>query len=131
MAAFVVVTPPPAAGVPRTGARLGIFPGSATPAVFPAGAPFWVGYGFVPDHEDGDGELSGLDADTRFELEVDGERVTVHDEVVVEDGRAVSKRCVAHFEFGLPVGWHRLAGRWYDGGSLVLTSDRSIEFVER
>jgi hypothetical protein len=131
MTAFVVVTPPPAPDVPRKGVRLGIFPGSATPAVFPAGVAFWVGYGFVPDPEDRDRELSGLDPDTRFELEVDGEPVNVEEEIVVDDGRAVSKRCVAHFASGLPVGWHRLAGRWYDGGSLVLTSDRSIEFVER
>lgn len=132
MAAFVVVTPPQATDAPRTGARLGIFPGSATPAVFPAGVPFWVGYGFVRDPEDRERELSGLDTDTRFELEVDGERVTIVEELVVDDdGSATSKRCVARFESGLPAGWHRLAGRWYDRGTLVLTSDRSIEFVER
>jgi len=130
MAAFVVVTPP-AADARRTGAQLGIFPGSATPAIFPAGVPFWIGYGFVPDPETGERELSGLDADTRFELDVGGEPIKVEEEIVVDDGRAVSKRCVAYFESGLPAGWHRLAGRWYDGGSLVLTSDRSIEFVER
>ena len=126
MAAFVVVTPPPAAGPPPGDKRLGMFPGSATPSVFPAGVPFWVGYGFVPDPDDGE-----LGEDTRFELEVDGKPVTVAAEVVVEDGCAVSKRCLAHFDSGLPAGWHRLSGRWYDRGALVLTSDRSIEFVER
>jgi hypothetical protein len=129
MAAFVVVTPP-ATDARRTGAQLGIFPGSATPAVFPAGVPFWVGYGFVPDPVDGERALSGVDTDTRFELEVDGEPVNVEEEIVLDEGRTVSKRCVAHFESGLPAGWHRLAARWYDGGSLVLTSDRSVEFVE-
>jgi hypothetical protein len=131
MAAFVVVTPPEATGSPRVGRRLGIFPGSSTPSVFPASGPFWVGYGFVPDPARADGVLSELDVDTRFELEVDGEPVAVAEELLVEHGHAVSKRCVAHFATGLPAGWHRFVGRWYDAGSLVLTSDRSIEFVER
>lgn len=131
MAAFVVVTPPEATGSPRVGGRLGIFPGSAAPAVFPADVPFWVGYGFVPDSAQSDREHSGLAADTRFELEVDGEPVAVEEEITIENGQALSKRCVAHFASGLPGGWHRFAGRWYDAGSLVLTSDRSVEFVER
>jgi hypothetical protein len=129
MAAFVVLAQP-AFGLPQTGMRLEIFPGSATPTVFPAGAPFWVGYGFVPDSGGSDRGVAELHANTRFELEVDGEHVLVEDEVVVDGGRAVSKRCVAHFESGLPAGWHRLAGRWFDAGALVLTSDASIEFVE-
>ena len=70
-------------------------------------------------------EISGGD------MFIDGERVTVVEELIVDDGRALSKRCFARFESGLPAGWHRLAGRWYDRGALVLTSDRSIEFVER
>ena len=41
------------------------------------------------------------------------------------------KFAVADFPEGLLAGWHRFAGRWYDGGVLALTSDRSIEFVER
>ena len=131
MAAFVVVTPPEAPGSPRLGRRLGIFPGSATPAVFPAEVPFWVGYGFVPEPAQPGLEPSELATDTRFELEVDGVQVLVEEDLVIEDGHALSKRCVAHFPSGLPAGWHRLGGRWYDGGSLVLTNDRSIEFVER
>jgi hypothetical protein len=131
MAAFVVVTQPEATGASRVGRRLGIFPGSATPTVFPADVPFWVGYGFVPDPAQPDREPSELDTDTRFELDVDGGPVAVEEEMVIERGQVVSKRCVAHFASGLPAGWHRFAGRWYDAGSLVLTSDRSIQFVER
>lgn len=130
MAAFVV-TPPDATGSPRVGRRLGIFPGSATPAVFPADVPFWVGYGFVPDPARVDRVRSRLDTGTRFELEVDGEAISVEEELLIEHGHAVSKRCIVHFGSGLPVGWHRFAGRWYDAGSLVLTSDRSVQFVER
>ena len=78
MAAFVVVTPPEADGAAR---RLGIFPGSATPDVFPADAPFWVGYGFVPEPAEPGEEPPGLDKDTRFELEVDGVPVAVEDDL--------------------------------------------------
>ena len=130
MAAFVV-TPPEAQGLSRLGTRLGIFPGSATPAVFPADVPFWVGYGFVPEPAQAGQGPPSLDAATRFELEVDGVPVVVEEDHVTEKGHTLSKRCVAHFPSGLPAGWHRFAGRWYDAGPLVLTNDRSIEFVER
>jgi hypothetical protein len=130
MAAFVVA-PPSESRLPRVGRRLDIFPGSATPSVFSADAPFWIGYGFVPDPGDSDRGVVDLEAETRFELEVDGEPVTVQEDVSLGGGQAVSKRCVANFESGLPVGWHRFAGRWYDAGALILTSERSIQFIER
>jgi hypothetical protein len=130
MAAFVVVAPHAASSAPRTGMRLSIFPGSVTPAVFPANAPFWIGYGFVP--EPGGAEGAGpLDRGTRFELEVDGKPVPLLTDVKTDDGHPVSKHSVANFASGLPAGWHRFSGRWYDADSLVLTSERSIQFVER
>jgi hypothetical protein len=94
--------------------------------------PFWVGYGFVPEPGDS-GPAPGMafESDTRFELDVDGEPLQLATNVETDDGRAVSKHCVANFGFGLPAGWHRFAGRWYDSGKLVLTTERSIEFVER
>jgi hypothetical protein len=132
VAVFVLVALSGPSSAPRwSGIRLNIFPGSATPDVFPADVPFWVGYGFAPDPALSDREPSQLDTDTRFELVVDGDPVAVEDEVTFDRRRAVNKRCVAHFRSGLPAGWHRLEGRWYDAGSLVLTSDRSIQFVER
>ena len=129
MAAFVVVAPSGPSSAPKSGARLNIFPGSATPAVFAAGAPFWIGYGFVP--EAGDGYQATMHPDTGFELLVDGEPVDLYTDLQVEGGRTVRKFTVADFPDGLPAGWHRLAGRWYDEGVLALTSDESIEFVER
>jgi hypothetical protein len=93
--------------------------------------PFWIGYGFVREPGDSVRDLPELDPETRFELGVDGEPVPMAEDVKIERGRVVSKQCVACFASGLPAGWHRLAGRWYDAGSLVLTSDRWIEFVER
>ena len=63
MAALVVVTVSPANGMSGNEGRIGIFPGGATPTMYPAKTPFWVGYGFAADPENG----SGLDeATTRF-----------------------------------------------------------------
>ena len=131
MSAFVVSSSD-SNGIPHTGTSLSIFPGSATPAVFPAHVPFWIGYGFVPEPGASRAEPGvALDSDTRFELELDGEPVQLVTDVRTDDGRPVSKHCIANFGSGLPAGWHRFAGRWYDGGRLVLTTERSIEFVER
>ena len=128
MAAFVVVPPTGPAGAARSGARLHIFPGSATPSVFAAGTPFWIGYGFVLEAGDVDATVH---PDTGFELSVDGEPVLVREELETDGGRTVRKLALADFPRGLPAGWHVFAARWYDEGALVLTSDRSIEFVER
>jgi hypothetical protein len=130
MAAFVVSSPGPA-GVPPTARRLSIFPGSATPAVFPANTPFWVGYGFVPEPGRPAAEShAAIDDATRFELAVDGEPMQLHTDVKTGNGHPVSKHSIATFGSGLPAGWHRFEGRWYDAGTLVLTSDRAIQFVE-
>jgi hypothetical protein len=131
MSAFVVSSTGPR-GVPLAGARVSIFPGSATPSVFPACTPFWIGYGFVAEPGDSGAALEAeSESGTRFELEVDGELAELVTDVRVEEGRLVSKHSVATFEAGLSPGWHRFAGRWYDGGRLVLSSEKSIEFVER
>ena len=129
MVAFIVVAPP-AIGAPlRTGLQLNIFPGSATPSIFPACSPFWIGYGFVLD-EDAERSRGAVAEDTRFELQVDGIAVPVHPDVT--DGeRSTARLEIASFPAGLPAGWHRFAGRWYDRGSLVLTCDTTIQFVER
>jgi len=132
MAAFVVVAPQSGGSPPRIGDRLSIFPGSATPSVFRAGEPFWIGYGFVPEPGDlGRDQSASLDRETRFELEVDGYPISLLTEVKTDSrGTPLSKDAIANFGSGLPAGWHRFFGRWYDGGTLVLTSDTSIEFVE-
>ena len=43
MAALVVVTVSPANGMSGNEGRIGIFPGGATPTMYPAETPFWVG----------------------------------------------------------------------------------------
>ena len=129
MAAFVVVDPPASSSVPLTGTRLGIFPGAASPSVFQAGAAFWIGYGFIPEPAE-DGGKRALEPDTRFELALDGKHVELVTELERSDGRTVRKVSVATFATGLPAGWHCFRGRWYVAGRLVLSSDRSIEFIE-
>jgi hypothetical protein len=124
---FVVT---PLDGVGESGPGLSIFPGSASPAIFSASAPFWIGCGFVAGPEGREAGVE-LDSQTRFELEVDDQPVAVTMAATAEDGRTISRTCVATFPAGLPAGWHRFSGRWYDGSRLVLTSVRSIEFVER
>jgi hypothetical protein len=128
MAALVVVTVSPTNGMSTKEGRIGIFPGGATPTMYAANTPFWVGYGFAADPENG----TGLDEKTtRFELDVDGAPVSMLTDVHSESGRPVRKTNIAEFPAGLPVGWHDFSGRWYDAGRLILSSRAAIQFVER
>ena len=68
---------------------------------------------------------------TRFELDVDGEPVSMLTDVHTDAGLPVRKTNIAEFPDGLPVGWHDFTGRWYDGGRLILSSRAAIQFVER
>ncbi len=125
--AALVVTLTPANGMGDTEERIGIFPGGATPVMYPADTPFWVGYGFAAETDS-----HALDeATTRFELDVDGAPVAMLTDVRSDAGLPVRKTNVAEFPTGLPVGWHDFTGRWYDGGRLILSSRAAIQFVER
>jgi hypothetical protein len=129
--ALIVVTPPPEQPSPsKPGERISIFPGSASPTVFPARTPFWIGYGFTAGPVL-TADRGSLDEHTRFELALDGEPVALVAELAEEDGVPVSKLEVAGFPDGLESGWHRFVGRWYDEGALVLTTDQTVQFVER
>jgi hypothetical protein len=125
--AALVVTVSPANGMSDKEGRLGIFPGGATPTMYPANTAFWVGYGFTAELEVG-GKLDPKD--TRFELDVDGVPVSMLTDVQSEAGVPVRKTDIAEFPSGLPAGWHDLMGRWYDGGRLILSSRAAIQFVE-
>jgi len=131
MAALVVVSVSQANGIGGAGARIGIFPGGATPAIYPADTAFWIGYGFAPDLGDPAGAMQELGEETRFELDVDGRRVEMRTDVQTEGAAPLRKTDLADFPAGLPAGWHEFVGRWYDGGKLILSSRASIEFVER
>jgi hypothetical protein len=129
MAALVVAVSS-ANGMGPADARIGIFPGGAMPSLFPAGTAFWIGYGFAPELGDDAGAQGELGPDTRFELDVDGSRVTMRSEVRKGGTGPLRKTDIAEFPSGLPVGWHDFVGRWYDGGKLILSSRTTIEFVE-
>ena len=108
-----------------------LFPGAATPSVFAAGEPFWIGYGFDPEPGAENIGSEMFESETRFELEVDGEPVAIATDVISgEGGRVVSKHSLATFEAGLPAGWHRFSGRWYDQGRLS-PLNRSFDPVRR
>jgi hypothetical protein len=127
MAALVVVTVSPASGMSDKEGRLTIFPGGATPTMYPADTPFWVGYGFAAEPE----SATGLnEAETRFELDVDAAPVSMLTDTQSESGVPVRKTDIAEFPSGLPAGWHEFTGRWYDGGRLILSSRAAIQFVE-
>jgi hypothetical protein len=126
--AALVVTVSPANGMADREGRIGIFPGGATTTMYPADTPFWVGYGFAAEP----GSESGIDeAGTRFELDVDGEPVSMLTDVGSDAGLPVRKTNIADFPAGLPAGWHDLTGRWFDDGRLVLSSRTAIQFVDR
>jgi hypothetical protein len=125
--AALVVTVSPANGTSEKEGRIGIFPGGATPTMYAADVPFWVGYGFAADPA----STTGLDdAETRFELDVDGVPVSMLTHLESESGVSVRKTDIAEFPSGLPAGWHDFKGRWYDGGRLILSSRAAIQFVE-
>jgi len=131
MAALVVVSVSRANGHGGADARIGIFPGGATTAIYPADTAFWIGYGFAPDLGDAAGTMQELGEDTRFELDVDGSSVEMRTDVQMEGAAPLRKNDLAEFPSGLPAGWHEFVGRWYDRGKLILSSRASIEFVER
>lgn len=129
MAALLVFTRSPALGE-WVGRRIGIFPGGPTPTMFPANEPFWIGYGFVPTPGELERDPGFLAEDTRFELDLDGERVSLDTDLQREGEAPVRKTDFVTFPSGLSAGWHDFVGRWYDAGSLILSSRASIEFVE-
>lgn len=131
MAALVVVSVPQANGAGGAGAQIGIFPGGATPAVYPAETAFWIGYGFASESAASADAPPELGDHTRFELDVDGLSVEMRTDLELEGAAPLRKTDLAEFPEGLPAGWHEFAGRWYDGGKLILSSRASIEFVER
>ncbi len=131
MAALVVVNVSQANGNGSAGTRIGIFPGGATPAVYPADTAFWIGYGFAPELGASAEEPQELGDETRFELDVDGVRAEMRTDLQMEDAAPLRKTDLAEFPAGLPAGWHEFVGRWYDRGKLILSSRASIEFVDR
>jgi len=131
MAALVVVSVSRANGNGGASTRIGIFPGGATPSIYPAETAFWIGYGFAPELRDSAGAIQELGDETRFELDVDSTPIDMRTDVQMDGAAPLRKTDLAEFPAGLTAGWHDFVGRWYDGGKLILSSRASIQFVER
>jgi len=58
------------------------------------------------------GEPNLEDVTTRFELDVDGEPVSMLTDLQTDSGFPVRKTNIAEFPDGLPAGWHDFTGRW-------------------
>ena len=84
MAALVVVSVSRANGNEGASARIGIFPGGATTAIYPADTAFWIGYGFAPDLGDPARAMQEFGENTRFELDVDGKSMAMRTDVQME-----------------------------------------------
>ena len=126
--AALVVTVSPANGLGVREGRIGIFPGGATTTMYPANTAFWVGYGFAADAASGRPRRRDLTVRARRGRRA---RLDAHR----RGHRYRSSRCPYWTSqsppAGLPAGWHDFAGRWYDGGRLILSSRAAIQFVER
>src|SRR5881396_3276185 len=99
--AALVVTVSPTNALGDEEMRIGIFPGGATPTLYPANTPFWIGYGFTAEPD----SSAPLDErSTRFELDVDGEPASMVTDVPAESGMPRRKTDIANFPAGLPAG---------------------------
>ena len=130
MAALVVVTVSPANGMGEKEGRIGIFPGGATPTMYPA--EHAVLGGLRLRGRPGERRAGARRGDARGSSSTWTESPSRCSPTCT---RTPASRCgrpnIAEFPAGLPVGWHDFAGRWYDGGRLILSSRAAIQFVER
>jgi hypothetical protein len=124
-AALVAAASPVAANsVPTTGTRISLFD---APATFPANTPFYVEHGTGCDLTAGDKVSGCMNADTHFDLYVDG--VLQPSAVDIENSPAGwVKLNLTNYPAGLPAGRHTFAGVWVAGGEVYLTLSARINF---
>lgn len=121
---LVAASPVAATGTATTGTRISLF---AAPATFAADAPFFVEHGTVCDASAGDQASDCMNANTHFDLYVDG--VLEPSMVVIEDSPMLwVKLNLTNFAGGLPAGRHTLVGQWFQGGSVYFTLSARITF---
>jgi hypothetical protein len=125
IAALVVAASPVTANsVPTTGTRINLFD---APATFPANVPFYVEHGTGCDPTAGDKVSGCMNADTHFDLYLDG--VLQPSTVDVENSpTGWFKLNLTNYPAGLPAGRHTFAGVWVAGGSVYLTLSARINF---
>ena len=125
IAALVVTAPPVAANsVPTTGTRISLFD---APATFPADAPFYIEHGTGCDPSVGDKASACMNADTHFDLYLDG--ALQPSTVDIENSpTGWVKLNLTNYPAGLPAGRHTFDGVWVQGGSVGLTQSARINF---
>ena len=125
IAALVVAASPVAANsTPTTGTRISLFD---APATFPAGTPFYIEHGSACDPAVGDTAGDCMNADTHFDLYLDGSLQP--SKVDIENSPAGRvKLNLTNYPAGLPAGRHTFVGVWVQDGSPYNALSARINF---
>lgn len=123
-ALLMAASPVAADSPPTTGTRISLF---AAPATFPANTPFYIQHGSVCEASAGDQASDCMNADTHFDLYLDGvlQSSTV---VVYNSPTSWTKLNLTNYAAGLAAGRHTFVGVWFQGGSVSLTLSARINF---
>jgi hypothetical protein len=123
-ALLVAASPVAATSTTPTGTRISLFD---APATFRADTPFYVEHGLVCDPSAGDMASDCMNADTHFDLYLDG--VLQPSTVVIENSPSLwVKLNLTNYPTGLAHGRHVFVGVWVQGGSVALTLSATINF---
>jgi len=123
-AALVMAAPVAANSVPTTGTRINLF---AAPATFPADAPFYIEQGSACDPSAGDTAALCMNAETHFDLYLDG--ALQPSTVDIENSpTGWVKLNLTNYPAGLSAGRHTFVGVWVAGGEVYLTLGARINF---
>jgi len=125
IAALVVAASPVAANsTPTTGTRISLFD---PPPTFPADTPFYVEHGSFCDPTVGDTAADCMNANTHFDLYLDGNLQP--SKVDIENSPAGwVKLNLSNYGAGLTAGRHTFVGVWVQSGSPYLTLSARINF---
>jgi hypothetical protein len=125
IAALVVAASPVAANsTPTTGTRISLFD---PPTMFPADTPFYIEHGSACEAAAGDSAADCMNADTHFDLYVDGSLQP--SKVDIENSPAGwIKLNLTNYPAGLPAGRHTFVGVWLQDGSPYNALSARINF---
>lgn len=124
LAALLVAASPVAAAGTTTGTRISLF---APPATFAADTPFYIEHGSVCELSAGDQASECMNADTHFDLYLDG--ALQPSALVIENSPATwVKLNLTNYPAGLARGRHTFVGVWVQGGSPYFALSATINF---
>jgi hypothetical protein len=123
-ALLVAASPVAANSTPTTGTRVDL---RAAPATFPADTPFYIEHGSACDPSVGDKVSDCMNADTHFDLYLDG--VLQPSTVDIENApTGWVKLNLTNYPAGLSAGRHTFVGVWVLNGSVYLRLRARINF---